>query len=167
MINTDQIIHQLDSNKKVFSSLLSDISEEVLYWKPAKEKWNLLEIICHLYDEEREDFRLKHVLDEKEGPLPPAEPLKWVTERNYNSQNFNERLNKFLEERDQSISWLKSLINPKWDAAFVHPKMGPLTAYFFLINWLAHDYLHFRQITKQKYDYLLTSGIRLDYAGEW
>jgi hypothetical protein len=38
----------------------------------------------------------------------------------------------------------------------------------FLHNWLAHDYLHIRQIIRIKYDYLKkTSGEILLYAGEW
>ncbi len=43
-----------------------------------------------------------------------------------------------------------------------------MTAKMFLSNWLAHDYLHIRQITKLKYDYLkqLTNE-DLNYAGNW
>jgi len=43
-----------------------------------------------------------------------------------------------------------------------------MTASMFFSNWLAHDYLHIRQITRLKYDYLkqLTNE-DLSYAGTW
>ena len=47
-------------------------------------------------------------------------------------------------------------------------KMGPLSARFFLENWLAHDFLHMRQINRRKYEYLRAHvGNALDYAGDW
>ena len=77
-------------------------------------------------------------------------------------------LERFLNEREESIQWLETLTNPPWDNAHLHPKLGPMSASLFLNNWLAHDYLHIRQITKLKYDRLKAiSGENLDYAGNW
>ncbi len=46
--------------------------------------------------------------------------------------------------------------------------MGTITAGMFLYSWLAHDYLHIRQITKIKYDYLgITAPDNIAYAGNW
>jgi hypothetical protein len=43
-----------------------------------------------------------------------------------------------------------------------------MSAGMLLANWLAHDYLHFRQITKLKYDYIkYRTGEDLAYAGTW
>jgi hypothetical protein len=139
-------------------------------WKPNPEKWCLLEIVCHLYDEEREDFRArtKHTLETPNAPLPPIDPQGWVEARNYLQQNYHDKLNNFLTERELSVIWLQTLSNAKWDNAYEHPKLGRMTAKMFLANWLAHDYLHIRQITKVKFDYLkqLTNE-DLSYAGNW
>lgn len=166
----DFIIEQLHQNKTVFYNLLKDIKEDMFLWKQTPEKWCLLEIVCHLYDEEREDFkfRTKWVLEQPNETPPQFNPAVWVTERNYIGQDYNTMLNKFIEEREQSIKWLKSLENPKWNNSYIHSKLGKLSAKFFLTNWLAHDYLHIRQITKLKFDYLKhQSGENLDYAGIW
>lgn len=166
----DFIIEQLHQNKTVFYNLLKDIKEDMFLWKQTPEKWCLLEIVCHLYDEEREDFkfRTKWVLEQPNETPPQFNPVVWVTERNYIGQDYNTMLNKFIEEREQSIKWLKSLENPKWNNSYIHSKLGKLSAKFFLTNWLAHDYLHIRQITKLKFDYLKhQSGENLDYAGIW
>ena len=166
----DFVVEQLQKNKLIFKELFKDEVEELFLWKQSPEKWCLLEILCHLYDEEREDFRFRtQWVLEKPNEIPPNfNPVVWVTDRNYIGQDYKVMLNKFLKERDESINWLKSLQNPNWDNFYTHPKVGNLPAKHFLDNWLAHDYLHIRQITKLKFDYLnYHSGERLDYAGTW
>jgi hypothetical protein len=164
------ILSEFSKNKEVFKYLLAGISKEEYLWKSSPEKWCLLEILCHLYDEEREDFRarIQHVFTNPELSLPALAPADWVSERKYIQQNFSEMLEKFLKEREKSIHWLQSLSNPPWENTHQHPKLGPVSAILFLNNWLAHDYLHIRQITKLKYDRLKTlSGEDLGYAGNW
>jgi len=166
----NKIVAELSSNKEILKELLTEVSIEEYLWKTTPDKWCLLEIICHLYDEEREDFRarMRHVFENHELPLPPIDPPGWVQKRQYIQQNYSETLNKFLKEREQSIKWLQSLKNPKWENAYDHPKFGEMTAKMFLSNWLAHDFLHIRQILKLKFDYLKKlSDETLTYAGEW
>ncbi len=169
-MNYNIIISELARNKGVFSHLLTGLSKEQYLWKSNPEKWCLLEICCHLYDEEREDFRTrtKYVLETPDKPLPTFDPTKWVVERAYIQQNFDVMLTQFLKERERSVEWLQLLTNPKWDNAYDHPKFGKMTAELFLTNWLAHDYLHMRQILTLKFDYLkqLTRE-SLTYAGNW
>lgn len=165
-----QIIGQLALNKDIFSAHLKGLSEAEYRWKPSPDKWSLLEVVCHLYDEEREDFRARvnSVIDDPAQPLTPFDPVSWVTERDYAGQNFTQKLEAFLTERERSVQWLNSLENPQWDNAYIHPRFGPMTARMFLANWLAHDFLHFRQITRLKMEYFReNSGENLDYAGNW
>ncbi len=76
MISGEIIIEELDKNRFVFENLLKNKNEEEYLWKPSPDKWCLLEIICHLYDEEREDFRArtKHTLETPNEPLPKIDP---------------------------------------------------------------------------------------------
>ncbi|MCF8266163.1 MAG: hypothetical protein K9I99_16810, partial [Melioribacteraceae bacterium] len=91
-----------------------------------------------------------------------------VEKRNYFEQDFDIKLNEFLTEREDSIQWLKSLKNPDLAQFYNHPKFGKMSGKLFLSNWLAHDYLHIRQITGVKFFYLKhISGETLDYAGNW
>jgi len=164
------IIDQLEKNCDVFNNILKDENDAMILWKQSPEKWDLLHIVCHLYDEERDDFRFRvqWVLEKPNDVPPPFNPIKWVTERRYVEQDYKDKLKAFIFERKESIKWLKSLQNPKWDNAFEHTQLGSLTAKHFLTNWLAHDYLHMKQILKLKFDYLQQqSGESLDYAGIW
>jgi hypothetical protein len=169
-MNYSAIIRELQRNRQVFQDLLSGLLNEEYLWKPEPSKWCLLEIICHLYDEEREDFRarLKHVFVTPEFPFPPIDPQTWVMDRKYMKQDFESMLQKFSEERNESVSWLKSLASPPWKNAFNHPKFGAISGDLLLANWLEHDYLHCRQILTLKHLYLKDhSGENLSYAGNW
>lgn len=169
-MNLDFYIHEMSKNGQLFQHLLGGTGKEEQRWKQSAEKWCLLEILCHLVDEEREDFRarIQHVFTNPDMPLPPIAPVDWVTERKYLEQDFEIMLENFLKEREKSIHWLQSLQDPPWEQAYQHPQFGEMKAKMFLSNWLAHDYLHLRQITKLKYDWLKNlSGEDLNYAGNW
>ena len=167
----NQIIKKLETNSSTFKSLFDDISDELSKWKPSPEKWSMLEIVNHLYDEEREDFRerIMSIFKDPGKEWTPIAPAEWVTEREYAKRDFKISLNKFLEERKKSVEWLKSLNSPNWKAVYNHPKLGEMSAEMLLANWLAHDYLHIRQITFMNWTYLshIASSTKLDYAGNW
>jgi len=165
-----RIITQLNSNREVFAQLFTNKNKNEYLWKPEPSKWCLLEIVCHLYDEEREDFRtrVKTTLENPGKLPPPIDPVGWVKARKYTEQNFEDMTQNFLSQRTTSVKWLKSLKTPKWENADSHQELGDLSAEHFLANWLAHDYLHFRQINRLQFQYLKhTSGKDLSYAGNW
>lgn len=169
-MNYNNIYQELSRNGIVFKELLLGISKEETFWKSNPKKWCLLEIICHLYDEEREDFRVrvKQVLETPQNSLPPIDPVSWVQDRHYIEQNYSEKLKGFIHEREQSVRWLQSLENSQWDNTYDHAVLGKMSAHLFLSNWLAHDYLHIRQIVELKFNYLKNiSKESLDYAGNW
>ncbi|NNC69863.1 MAG: DinB family protein [Flavobacteriaceae bacterium] len=165
-----QIIDKLKNNQAVFQSLLVNKSTDEILWRPQPEKWNLLEIVCHLYDEEREDFRarVRHVLHTPNEKMKPYDPLALVESHAYAKKDYPLVLDDFLKERENSIAWLGSLENPKWDNVYNHPKLGKMSAFLFLTNWLAHDYLHLRQILRYQYLFLIEkTNMNLQYAGTW
>lgn len=166
----DYFIDNLAQNRFVFENLLKGrIAEEYTY-KQSEEKWCLLEVLCHLHDEEVQDFstRVKHVM-ELPGTNPPAiDPIGWVNERKYMEQDYNTVLNQFLAEREKSVVWLKSLKNPNWKNSYEHKSLGTLTSEYLLFNWLGHDYLHIRQITRLLFNYTQhKTSNNLNYAGDW
>ncbi len=163
----DKIIAALAKNGDLFKNMLEGLSRDEYLWKPAPEKWCLLEVVCHLFDEEREDFwaRTKHVLETPDLPMKPIYPATWVASRKYSEQDYASVLEKFLAERAASVQWLRSLKAPAWGNSYQHPELGTLTARLFLVNWLDHDYLHIRQILSLKHGYLgVYSGEGLFYA---
>jgi len=167
----NHIIEKLEANASTFKILLENISTEPAHWKPSPEKWSLLEIVNHLYDEEREDFRqrIMNIFEDPQKEWAPIAPVDWVKEKEYAKRDMKASLNDFLDERKKSIAWLKSLNSPNWKAVHIHLKLGEMSAEKLLANWLAHDYLHIRQITFLHWGYLshIAPSINLDYAGNW
>ena len=168
-MNHDVIIERLSHNTSIVNSIVQNVTAEQTRWKPSQKEWSILEIINHMIDEEKDDFRtrLRLSLENPDATWPPIDPEGWAAERNYNERDFKESLSNWLAERDQSISWLKNLDHPDWKSTALHPKMGPMSAELVLANWLAHDLLHIRQMIAVLWANLSfeVDPISLEYAG--
>ena len=103
-----EIIKRLITNQNVFAELLSHKTKAEYIWKPDNNSWCLLEVVCHLYDEEREDFRtrVQCTLESPERTLPGIDPVSWVTDRKYIEQDYDVMVASFLSERKKSTDWL-------------------------------------------------------------
>jgi len=166
-----QIINRLDDNRDVFEGLINGISEAHARWKPSTDAWSIVEVMAHMADEEREDFRtrLHLILTSPRADWPPIDPEGRVVECRYNERDLEDVLADFLLERKKSISWLQALESPDWTVSHTHRVLGRFSAGQMLANWLAHDYFHIRQLTGLHRSYLLKTvePLSLDYAGSW
>ena len=166
----ESVISEFTNNGRVFKHLLNSTNSAEVLYRPAPGKWNLLEIACHLLDEERFDFRarMKHVMDNPDEEMEPIDPQGWVISHNYSDKDFAAVLKDFLGERENSVQWLVSLTNEDLEKKLEHKIFGTVTVRQFMLNWLAHDYLHIRQIVALKYSFLKNNnGADLRYAGDW
>lgn len=163
-------VERFANNAGVFENLAQGVSLEQARWKPSPEKWSFLEVVNHLYDEERDDFRarLDSLLHHPERKWPPIDPQGWALERGYNEREFAESLARFLEERRKSIAWLKELKEPHLENEYEHTQ-GIISAGDLLASWLAHDFLHIRQLARLHWQYLnfLCTPFKTAYAGDW
>jgi hypothetical protein len=168
-MNHDLIIERLSHNVSIVKSIVDGVNAEQSRWKPSRTEWSILEIVNHMVDEEKDDFRtrLRLALEEPKVPWPPIDPEGWAAERNYNERDFKDSLSNWLDERERSIAWLKNLDAPDWKSAGLHPKLGPMSAELVLANWLAHDLLHIRQMVAVLWANLAfeVDPITLEYAG--
>jgi len=151
--------------------LFEKLPAEVARWRPAPERWSLLEIVNHLADEEVEDFRtrVERTLRDPAQAWPPIAPQEWVLQRAYNERDPAASLERYLAERRASFEWLRSLRAAAWDHVHVHPTLGPMSAGQLLANWVAHDLLHARQMLRVHHEHLAAqvAPASLDYAGRW
>lgn len=169
-MNIQFYVQQLTNSANAIHAMTQNISGEQARWKPDANSWSLLEVINHLNDEEREDFRahLRGVLQVPILPFSPIDPQAWVTEHRYQERDFETSLENFLRERVDSLSWLRSLDGQDWNAAYEWPE-SRLTAGDLLASWAAHDLLHIRQINELRYAYTAQVSLphAVRYAGEW
>lgn len=170
-LGADLAAERLGRGATLVIALFEALPEALLRWKPAPERWSLLEIVNHLADEEVLDFRtrVERTLRDPAEAWPAISPQDWVTQRNYNARDPVESLERFMRERQQSIDWLRTLRAANWNHAHVHPKFGAMSARFLLGNWIAHDLLHARQMLRLHHAAVAAAIApeTLDYAGPW
>jgi hypothetical protein len=164
------LYQELIQSTEMIRSLLSGINAEDAKVKPSAGKWSILEVVCHLYDEEREDFRehLDFILHRQHEEWHPISPFAWVKLRKYNQQNLNTMKKRFFNEREKSLRWLKSLKNADWNTKH-KSRWGSMTAGDMFSAWVAHDNLHIRQLVELRRFRIekITKPYKIRYAGEW
>jgi len=164
------LYRELQNSTEMIRALLSGITQDEAQNKPTPASWSILEVTCHLYDEEREDFRehLGFILHRQNEEWHHIDPQRWVTERKYNEQNFVEMQEKFFAERKKSLDWLKGLSDSDWDITYTS-EYGSATAGEMLSCWVAHDNLHIRQLVELRRNRIesITKPYPIEYAGEW
>lgn len=169
-MNLPPFLAQMTANAERIRLFAENVSDEQARWRPIPESWSILEVINHLYDEEREDFRvrLEIILANTSAPWPPIDPQGWVTSRKYNERDLGESVNRFLVEREKTLSWLRNLENPDFEMVYPSP-FGSMSAGDMFAAMVSHDLLHLRQLVELHWAYTTkqlapyTNG----YAGDW
>lgn len=165
------IVQQLAQNAETIRCLVAGIGHEQAHWKPTPDDWSIVEVINHLYDEEREDFRLRlDTVLHRPGEDPPGiDPEGWVLARNYNARELAESTQRWVDERQHSLRWLAALVDPDWELAYTRPDGFCRRAGDLLAAWPAHDFLHLRQLVELHYAWVKRQSAPYDvgYAGDW
>jgi hypothetical protein len=165
-----RLYQELQNSTEIIRALLSGIEPEAARLKPNAEAWSMLEVVGHLSDEEREDFRehLDFILHRQNEEWHVIDPQGWVIQRSYNQQNLAEIQEKFFAEREKSLAWLQGLVNPDWEKSYTTP-YRTISAGEMLACWAAHDNLHIRQLVELRRVRLeaITKPYHLEYAGDW
>ncbi len=166
----DSLYRELQNSTEMIRALLSGLTQEEPRLKPDETSWSILEVTCHLYDEEREDFRehLDFILHRQEEDWHPIDPQTWVTERKYNQQDFAAVQARFFAERQRSLEWLKGLSSSNWEITYTF-QHGSLKAGDMLASWVAHDNLHIRQLVELRRLMIenMARPYAIGYAGDW
>ena len=166
----DSCTAQLADNAQRIRTMVEHVSDQQARWKPDQTSWSILEVAGHLLDEEREDFRVRLdiTLHRADEAWPGIDPEGWVTKRRYNEQDPAQVLGNFLREREASLTWLRELAEPDWEATYAAP-WGPIRAGDLLAAWVAHDLLHLRQLVELQWSYTgeLVAPYSTRYAGAW
>lgn len=169
-MNVSFAASRLQANAAAIEQLVQAVDDEQAHWQPPAQGWSIVEVINHLADEERLDFRLRldYALHRPGEPVPPIDPVGWVTQNAYNARPLAASMADFLAERRASVAWLAGLRDPAWDNA-LHFAWGTLHAGDVLAAWIAHDSLHIRQLAELHREYVafLAAPYRVDYAGDW
>lgn len=168
-MTVEEAIEQLTRTGETIRTLVDGIGDDRARWRPSEGRWSIVEVICHLVDEEREDFRMRLdlTLHRPGEPWPKLDPVGIVTERSYNTRSLAASVASFTLEREGSLAWLASLAEPPLDNAYLHPAIGTITAGDLLASWVVHDLLHIRQLARLQYELVnVATRYSTAYAGD-
>jgi hypothetical protein len=129
-------------------SLLAGLDAAGWRARPAPKEWAAVEILCHLRDEEVEDFGARlRVVVEGGTAFVPIDPEGWAAARRYLEADGPATLAELGRRRAVSVAWLENLAPGRLAAAVEHPHAGRLSGLDLLAAWVAHDRLHLAQLT--------------------
>ena len=164
------LYQELQQSTQMIRALLAGVAPEAARLKPSTDSWSILEVVCHLYDIEREDFRehLDFILHRQQEEYHAIDPQAWITERKYNEQDFVEIQSNFFAERQKSLEWLKEISDANWEITYTS-EYGTVSAGEMFSCWVAHDNLHLRQFVELRRARIetITQPYPIEYAGDW
>jgi hypothetical protein len=173
MIDMGEVARRLSANAEAIRALGQTVSREQARWKPDPETWSMQEVMEHVYNEERLDFR-KHLKDMLSAPRQPG--AEHGQDEYVSVESYVQALEGFVVEREASLAWLAGLESPDWDttapdwpAASSFFPAGTISAGDVLVSWIEHDYLHLRQMIELQHAWNVKQAApySLDYAGGW
>ncbi len=131
----------------VLAGLLGGLDAVAWRTRPAPAEWAPVEIVCHLRDEETEDFGARvRVIVEGGARFAPNDPERKAVERRYLEDDGPRALAAFREHRASSVVFLAGLAPERLGGALERPSVGVLSGLDLLAAWVAHDRLHLAQL---------------------
>ena len=152
----------------MLDGLVNGLDAESARTRPAPAEWSPVEIVCHLRDEETEDFgaRLRVILSGT-GEFIRIAPERWPEERRYREASLQEALEAFHTRRQASLELLQSAAPEALGPSRSLGRFGPLSGLDLVAAWVTHDRLHLAQLagTLARLWAHRWAPLRSDYAG--
>jgi hypothetical protein len=152
---------------RVLSALLDGLEPALWPERPAASEWSPLEIVCHLRDEEVEDFGARVRVVERGGDrFVPIDPERWAVERRYREVEPAAALAAFTDRRAANVEYLAT-VTPERLRAALASGTATLSGLDVLAAWVTHDRLHLAQLaaTLARLGARRWAPLRAEYAG--
>src|SRR5262244_1859306 len=153
---------------RILDALLDDVDVATWRERPAAAEWSPLEIVCHLRDEETEDFGARmRVIVEGGLAFVVIDPARWAEERRYRDADPMAALAALRERRAVTLVFLAGLAPERLRHAVSHARLGALSGLDLLAAWVTHDRLHLAQLaaTLARLGARRWAPLRAEYAG--
>lgn len=139
----------LEKTPVVFETLLRDLPDELLHWKPAPERWSIAEVLGHLADiEEVYADRVRRMVTEDTPALQKYDLEGTKASGEYSRRSAIENLTLFSKKRHSTVILLKTIPSSSGQRSATHSELGTITLDEILNEWASHDLGHLRQIAE-------------------
>jgi hypothetical protein len=141
-----------ERSPKEIAAAVSGLSEEILRYKPAPEKWCVLEILGHLADVEIiYGYRLRQMLADTKPVIAPLDQDAWARNLNYLDSRPAELVAFYGLARHHNLRLLRGLKDSDFSKSAFHPEMQQEITVADLVERMGgHGAAHLQQIEKLK-----------------
>lgn len=146
-------LNELEKNPERVAATVSRLDEATLHYKPAPNKWSILEILAHLADVEIVwGYRLRQALAEQNATFAPIDQDKWAQHLGYLEASPAECLAAYKTNRRANLRLLHGIMPADLDKGGFHPELNRVFTVAEIIQRLAqHDPNHLSQIERLKH----------------
>jgi DinB superfamily len=139
----------LEKTPNLLETMLRDLPEDLLRWKPAPDRWSIAEVIGHLADIEMVYAdRTRRIVTEDAPTLQKYDAAGTVVIGDYVRGSAAENLVFFTRIRRSTVILLRSIPADSGEREATHSELGTITLHQMLSEWASHDLGHLRQIAE-------------------
>ena len=141
-----------EKSPKEIAAAVSGLSERVLRYKPAPDKWCVLEVLGHLADIEIVyGYRLRQMLADAKPAIAPMDQDAWARNLNYMKSAPAELVAFYGLARHYNLRLLRTLDAAAYSKSAFHPEMQRQFSVAELVERMGgHGAGHLEQIEKLK-----------------
>lgn len=143
------LIRSLDLAPKAIARIVRSIPASRYDEKLQGNRFTIREVLAHLADfEPIFRGRIQQAAAEPGSKISSRDEEQMAIEHKYSEWNVEETLATFAKEREETITFLRSLQAESFESSVIHEQLGPMT-----LNDLAgfvssHDVYHIEQLTE-------------------
>jgi hypothetical protein len=139
----------LEKTPILIETMLRDLPEDLLRWKPVPERWSIAEVLGHLADIEMVYAdRTRRMVTEESPALEKYDAAGTVVTGDYVRGSAGENLAFFVKTRRSTVILLRSIPLDSGEREATHSELGNITLHEMLSEWASHDLGHLRQIAE-------------------
>jgi DinB superfamily len=139
-------VSMLEKTPGILELLLRDVPQELLEWKPAPERWSIIEVLIHMVAiEQLYEQRTRRMVLDDSPVLPPYVEPETIK---LNRKNIRLELDRFTNLRRAFAVYLHSIPSSAATRTGRHHEMGIITLSQMLHELANHDLGHIRQIAE-------------------
>ena len=141
-----------EKSPKEVATAVSGLTDRVLRYKPAPEKWSILEVLGHLADIEIVyGYRLRQMLADKDPAIAPMDQDAWAKNLGYLESSPAEMIALYGLNRHANLKLLRRLKADDLKKSAFHPEIKTQLTVATLVERMAeHGTSHLGQIERLK-----------------
>jgi hypothetical protein len=145
-------IEEAEKSPKQIAGAVAGLSDKVLRYKPAPEKWCILEMLAHLADMETlYAYRMRQMLADTNPVIAPIDQDAWARNLGYLQSNAMEMVALYGLNRHANLQLLRRLPIFDLEKSALHPELKRQVSVAEILEMMSrHGPNHLQQIEKLK-----------------